>query len=164
ALPRACYPYSAPSELRIDVWQQLVSKQQKLNFMCVSSFSRLRVTSCLSLRWALLATAMGVLLSCNNPTTNTDGDKFADHIRTTPHQTPEQQLAGFTLPAGLEISLFAAEPDIGKPINMEFDDRGRLLVTQSSEYPNAAPDGEGHDRITILEDRDGDGVPIVSPT
>lgn len=125
--------------------------------MCVSSFSRLRVTSCLALRWALLATAMGVLLSCNNPTTNTDGDKFADHIRTTPHQTPEQQLAGFTLPTGFEISLFAAEPDIGKPINMEFDDRGRLWVTQSSEYPNAAPDGEGHDRITILEDRDGDG-------
>ncbi|MFT3700842.1 MAG: HEAT repeat domain-containing protein [Agriterribacter sp.] len=84
-------------------------------------------------------------------------DKFADHIRTTEFQTPEKEKAGFTLPEGFEVTLFAAEPDITKPINMEFDDRGRLWVTQSQEYPMPAGKGEGKDRITILEDTNGDG-------
>ena len=97
-----------------------------------------------------------VLASCGNPKT-TGSDKFADHVRTTEFQTPEEERAGFKLPPGFEITLFAAEPDITKPINMEFDDQGRLWVTQSSEYPIAAGPGTGTDRITILEDRDGDG-------
>lgn len=84
-------------------------------------------------------------------------DKFADHVRTTDFQTPEQEKAGFKLPEGFEITLFASEPDITKPINMEFDDRGRLWVTQSSEYPMPAGPGAGKDRITILEDTNGDG-------
>lgn len=84
-------------------------------------------------------------------------EKFADHIRTTEFQTPEQEQAGFKLPPGFEISLYASEPDIGKPINMDFDEQGRLWVTQSSEYPMAAPSLKGKDKITILEDTDGDG-------
>ena len=84
-------------------------------------------------------------------------EKFADHIRTTEFQTPDQEQAGFKLPPGFEITLYAAEPDIGKPINMDFDERGRLWVTQSSEYPMAAAPMKGHDKITILEDTDGDG-------
>jgi putative heme-binding domain-containing protein len=84
-------------------------------------------------------------------------EKFADHIRTTEFQTPAQEQAGFKLPPGFEISLYASEPDIGKPINMEFDEKGRLWVTQSSEYPMAAAPAKGHDKITILEDTDGDG-------
>jgi putative heme-binding domain-containing protein len=84
-------------------------------------------------------------------------EKFADHIRTTEFQTPAQEQAGFKLPPGFEISLYASEPDIGKPINMDFDEQGRLWVTQSSEYPMAAASLKGHDKITILEDTDGDG-------
>ena len=83
--------------------------------------------------------------------------KFEDHVRTTEFQTPEQERAGFKLPPGFEITLFASEPEIGKPINMEFDERGRLWVTQSWAYPMAAAPDSGHDRITILEDTDGDG-------
>ncbi|WP_325637660.1 PVC-type heme-binding CxxCH protein [Parapedobacter sp.] len=95
-------------------------------------------------------------LACGNPS-NEASDKFADHVRTTAFQTPEAEMAGFKLPPGFEITLFASEPDITKPINMEFDDQGRLWVTQSSEYPVAAGPGAGKDRITILEDSDGDG-------
>ncbi len=82
---------------------------------------------------------------------------FKDHIRTTDFQTPEEELKGFHLPPGYEISLFASEPDITKPINMEFDDRGRLWVTHSIEYPMEASPGSGKDKITILEDTNGDG-------
>jgi glucose/arabinose dehydrogenase len=35
--------------------------------------------------------------------------------------------------------------------------KGRLWVTQSSEYPVAAGPSGGNDRITILEDTNGDG-------
>lgn len=89
--------------------------------------------------------------------TDPDQKQFAEHIRTTEFQTPEQERAGFKLPPGFEITLYASEPDIGKPINMEFDEKGRLWVTQSSEYPMAAAPAKGHDKITILEDSDGDG-------
>jgi len=86
-----------------------------------------------------------------------DPELFKDHIRTTDFQTPEEEMAGFHLPSGFEINLYASEPDITKPINMEFDDRGRLWVTHSIEYPNEASSGSGKDKITILEDTDGDG-------
>ncbi|WP_221394343.1 PVC-type heme-binding CxxCH protein [Dyadobacter sp. NIV53] len=84
-------------------------------------------------------------------------DIYAEHIRTSEFKMPEEERLAFKLPPGFEITLFASEPDITKPINMEFDDRGRLWVTQSSEYPIAAGMGDGKDRITILEDKNGDG-------
>ncbi len=103
-----------------------------------------------------------LLLSCNQQEQPADTDQisedpFADHVRKTEFQTPEQELAMFTVPEGFEVTLFAAEPDITKPINMEFDVQGRLWVTQSEAYPMAAAPLEGKDRITILEDTDGDG-------
>ena len=85
------------------------------------------------------------------------GDPFADNIRVTDFQTPEQEQASFKLPPGFEITIFASEPDISKPINMEFDERGRLWVTNTVEYPMPARGRPGRDRITILEDTDGDG-------
>lgn len=84
-------------------------------------------------------------------------DIYAEHIRTSGFKTPEEERLSFVLPEGFEVTLFASEPDITKPMNMEFDDRGRLWVTQSSEYPVAAGESDGKDRITILEDKNGDG-------
>ena len=56
------------------------------------------------------------------------------------------------------MKLFAAEPDILKPINMAFDNRGRLWVTNTIEYPiPAPPNRKGRDSVRILEDTDGDG-------
>ncbi len=87
-----------------------------------------------------------------------DGPKFREHIRSTTARTPEEQRAGFVLPDGFEIQLYASEPDIGKPINLTFDAKGRMWVTQSFEYPFPAKRGEGKDRISVLEDTDGDGT------
>ena len=85
------------------------------------------------------------------------GKKFSEHIRSTEARTPEEERAGFKVPDGFEIQLYASEPDIGKPINLTFDAKGRMWVTQSFEYPFPAEPGKGSDRITILEDTDGDG-------
>lgn len=89
--------------------------------------------------------------------TEPEKDIYAEHIRSSEYQTPEQEMADFVLPPGFEVTLFASEPLIGKPINMEFDEKGRLWVSQSFEYPFAAEAGKGKDRISVLEDTDGDG-------
>ena len=58
----------------------------------------------------------------------------------------------------LRLELFAAEPDIMKPIAMAWDDRGRCWVAETSDYPHGVtPGGEGNDRIKICEDTNGDG-------
>ena len=85
------------------------------------------------------------------------GKKFNEHIRSTEARTPSEQQSGFKLPPGFQIELYASEPDIGKPINLTFDAKGRMWVTQSFEYPFPAEPGKGSDRITILEDTDKDG-------
>lgn len=85
------------------------------------------------------------------------GDNFTANIRTTEARTPEEERLGFKLPEGFEISLFASEPQIGKPINLSFDAKGRMWVTQSFEYPFPSAPGKGKDKLTILEDTDRDG-------
>ncbi|MCE7043468.1 PVC-type heme-binding CxxCH protein [Dyadobacter sp. CY312] len=63
------------------------------------------------------------------------------------------------VPADFEIQLFAKEPDITNPIAMAWDERGRLWVVESVDYPNTfkETDGAANDRIKICEDTDGDG-------
>ena len=46
-----------------------------------------------------------------------------------------EQLPLFHLPPGFAIQLVAAEPDLGKPLNLAFDAAGRLWVTTTSHYP-----------------------------
>lgn len=84
-------------------------------------------------------------------------DPFASTIRPTEPLTPDQQLKTFQVPDGFKIELFAAEPQIQKPMNMAFDAAGRLWVSGSVEYPFAAAAGKGRDTIRVLEDTDQDG-------
>ena len=62
-----------------------------------------------------------------------------------------------TLPKGFSVKLAAAEPDVVRPIGFALDDRGRLWVAEAHTYPVRAAEGEGKDRILILEDTNGDG-------
>ncbi len=89
-------------------------------------------------------------------------------IRETPALSPEAERAALHVPPGFEVQLFAAEPQINKPINLAFDAKGRLWVSSTVEYPYAAdkkrwsdPQGtrvqDSRDAIKILEDTDGDG-------
>jgi len=80
------------------------------------------------------------------------------NVAATPHRTPDEERKLFRLPPGFEIQLVAAEPDIHKPLNLAFDDRGRLWVTDTLEYPYAAPPGKkSRDTVKILEDFAPDG-------
>src|SRR5919201_6611271 len=63
-------------------------------------------------------------------------------------------------PADFEPKLFVSDAQLGgKPICMNWDERGRLWVALTVDYPNdKLPDGQGHDKIVVCEDTDGDGV------
>lgn len=62
------------------------------------------------------------------------------------------------VPADLRLELFASEPQIGKPIAFAWDERGRLWVAETHDYPHdVQPDGKGRDSIRICEDTNGDG-------
>jgi len=73
--------------------------------------------------------------------------------------SPEQSQKLVQVPVDFELQLFASEPDIINPIAMAWDQKGRLFVIETVDYPNEVRDeeGEGNDRIKILEDTNGDG-------
>lgn len=74
----------------------------------------------------------------------------------TPAPLPAEQAAKTAvLPDGFRMTVFAAEPDVVQPVSFCMDDRGRLWVAEALNYGEWKPTGK--DRITVLEDRDGDG-------
>ena len=71
---------------------------------------------------------------------------------------PADEQKALHVPPGFEVQLVASEPDIHKPINIAFDDRGRLWVTDTVEYPFPAPEGaKTRDTLKVLEDFDANG-------
>jgi putative membrane-bound dehydrogenase-like protein len=73
--------------------------------------------------------------------------------------SPEESAKLIQVPIGFDLELFASEPDIINPIAMEWDEKGRLWVVETVDYPNTIREDktEGDDRIKICEDTDGDG-------
>jgi|688.fasta_scaffold00752_8 putative membrane-bound dehydrogenase-like protein len=73
---------------------------------------------------------------------------------------PKESQKHYIMPEGFELKLFASEPDLeGKPIAMNWDERGRLWVALTIDYPNELqPQGLGRDKIVICEDTNGDNV------
>ncbi|MCB1061317.1 MAG: hypothetical protein KDN20_00185 [Verrucomicrobiae bacterium] len=69
--------------------------------------------------------------------------------------TPEETVAGITVPEGFQVTLFAGEPDVRQPVAMATDDRGRLWVAESYSYYEWEEKHE--DRIIVFEDTDNDG-------
>ena len=73
--------------------------------------------------------------------------------------SPPESMRHLVLPPGFAVKLFASEPQIKKPICMAFDERGRLWVAETFDYPNnMQPPSQGHDQITICEATKGYGV------
>ncbi|HWL07018.1 MAG TPA: PVC-type heme-binding CxxCH protein [Planctomicrobium sp.] len=101
-----------------------------------------------------LSTLLPFLL-CGTPIFAAD-DPFASAVRPTEALSPAEELQAFQVPPGFEVQLVASEPEILKPINMAFDERGRLWVSCTQDYPYVNLKTPG-DSIRILEDTDGDG-------
>ncbi|MBI1323511.1 c-type cytochrome [bacterium] len=74
-----------------------------------------------------------------------------------PNPDPEVERASFQVADGFEVNLYAADPLLAKPIQMNFDPQGRLWVASSEVYPQIEPGQRANDKILILEDADHDG-------
>ena len=108
------------------------------------------------------------------------GDKLTNWMHGETAPPADATLRAFEPIEGLTMELVASEPVIRQPVDMHFDDRGRLWVVQYQQYPfpagvtitaydqylRARYDGvpvappnhvQGADKITLLEDTDGDG-------
>ena len=88
----------------------------------------------------------------------TPAEAYQPSLGEIPSVDPEVERASFQLPEGLEARLFAGEPLIKKPIQIAWDQRGRLWVASSETYPQIKPGDPLEDEIVVLEDADGDGV------
>jgi putative membrane-bound dehydrogenase-like protein len=72
--------------------------------------------------------------------------------------SPQESMSLIQVPVGFELQLFASEPDVVNPIYMNWDERGRLWVIETVDYPNEIKEEDvGDDRIKILEDTNRDG-------
>ncbi len=63
----------------------------------------------------------------------------------------------FEIGDGLEVTLWAENPLLNKPIQMNWDARGRLWVASSELYPQIEPGQAATDKIIVLEDTTGAG-------
>ncbi len=79
-----------------------------------------------------------------------------------PTPDPTAELAAMEVAEGYEVNLFASDPAIRKPLQINFDPAGRMWVSSSSVYPQLRPGEIPNDTVTILDDTDGDGVADVS--
>ena len=71
--------------------------------------------------------------------------------------SPEETLKSFELADGLEATVWATEPMLVNPTNIDIDARGRVWVLRGGELPQRRSPGPEGDRIVILEDTDHDG-------
>jgi hypothetical protein len=97
---------------------------------------------------ALMATAVAAIAADDKPQ------------RGSGPQAAREELKKMTTAAGVEVTLFASEPQLVNPADMDIDARGRVWITEGANYRmfqkwgKLRPEG---DRIVILEDTNGDG-------
>ena len=114
--------------------------------------------------WAVGPEKYRALLKLGKPEPGEDkvslpGYREREEIKTAQSPlTAEESMKLAQVPVGMELALFASEPDIVNPIHVGWDHRGRAFVIETVDYPNNLQAGNlGHDRITICEDTDSDG-------
>ena len=93
--------------------------------------------------------------------TNFDPADAKGKMGSVEYKNVEQALASFTMAEGYKVDLFASEaefPDLKNPVQLSFDNKGRLWVAVMPAYPHWKPgDPPPNDKLIILEDTDGDG-------
>lgn len=117
-------------------------------------------------QWAIGDKVMGLVAQLNIPNVSIYEDTIADFTarhfvpKMQDPLSPEESMKLMQVPIGFELKLFASEPDIVNPIAMNWDEKGRLWIIETVDYPNNFVEIEGaaNDRVKICEDTDGDGI------
>ncbi len=72
--------------------------------------------------------------------------------------TPQESLAAMRVSEDFKVEIFLTEPQVMSPVEMVFDENGRIYVAEMLDYPDDPPPGKpARSRIKLLEDIDGDG-------
>ena len=68
------------------------------------------------------------------------------------------EMGSYELHSGLQMSLYAREPDVVDPVALTWDDEGRMYVVEMRDYPYGfGPERKPGGTIRLLEDTDNDG-------
>jgi putative membrane-bound dehydrogenase-like protein len=91
------------------------------------------------------------------------GSKSSSAVKegTLKYLSAEESLKAIAVAKGFKVSLFADEkrfPQLVKPVQMQFDTKGRLWAAVWPSYPKWEPLKPMNDALIILHDDDGDGV------
>ena len=79
-------------------------------------------------------------------------------LKEIPEPNPAAERKAMKTGTEAEVNLFAADPDLSKPIQVNFDREGGLWIASSEVYPQIQPGEVADDKIIVLRDTDGDGV------
>ena len=71
--------------------------------------------------------------------------------------SPEESMKHIQVPVDFKLELFAAEPNVMHPIAISWDEKGRMYVLITQDYPNERKETGGRDYILICEDTNKDG-------
>jgi putative membrane-bound dehydrogenase-like protein len=106
-----------------------------------------------SIAACLFAAAMLAALSCAR-----QDEDFKAELPRIPATAPADAAKQFKLLDGFRVELVAAEPLVTSPVDMAFDEDGRLWVVEMNDYPFGPQEGNPpQGRVRVLEDKDGDG-------
>lgn len=72
--------------------------------------------------------------------------------------SPEDSMKAMKVQGDFHVELFASEPEVMSPVDMAFDENGKLYVAEMLDYPDDPPPGKPvRSRIRLLEDLNHDG-------
>src|SRR5690606_2544450 len=113
-------------------------------------------------KFTLLSLLGFLLFSCEKKPIQLSDDEYSK-LTDEQKRSSEHALEGIIVEdERLELTLFASEPMMSNPTNMDIDDRGRVWIAEAYNYRTALnprnPTRDEGDRILIMEDTDGDGV------
>ena len=72
--------------------------------------------------------------------------------------SPEESMKHIQVPVDFKLEMFAAEPNVMHPIAISWDEKGRMYVLITQDYPNERKETGGRDYILICEDTNKDGM------
>lgn len=95
---------------------------------------------------------------CKLPAVQDDANRLKDELPRIAATEPAEATKTFKLIDGMKIELVAAEPLVTSPVDLAFDEDGRLWVCEMNDYPFGPAEGNPpQGRVKVLEDVDGDG-------
>ena len=106
----------------------------------------------------LVAFARATFAGERSATRPNDTDNLSAELKRIPPTEPKDSLATFRVESGFHVEMVAAEPLISDPVDIAWDEDGKLYVCELWNYPGEPKAGEPLGRIRLLESTKRDGV------